>query len=516
MKAEDFAAWLAAISGMSEGQRAEAMAALEKASVVGGAAGLRRSRAEARPPRGRARNDRRRARRGSGLSPLRGPRGRRLGPLAWAFAVSLQELRAHFQCADQDADGASAQEGQMARSRARDDRGQEPGEDRGALRRPSDDGLPLASSVSARPCQRQAPSLRGIVEADETFILKSFKGRWSDLPRKARKARRNGQAPGPLSGQHSRPCRPRPERRHLRRGPAPGRRRFGGPPSPESSRRAIISSAMAARRSPLSPAEPGFLSTPCRRRESPPPRRRTCTSTTSTPITAVSSNGSTASTASPPRTCPTISDGGAPSKPGATNSNPQPGSKALSATAHTNRYRYKSRRCFYEFPQPIYWQPGPAIVRGQEAALRKRAAVFVVENPAPFKDLFPVFGTGGSWPWRPLGRDFPLNGAQGRPGLPRYVWYRLQAWIICRRGSPFRDPPNIPGPAAINESFYGADDGAAHLALSTVLGMPRVRADEATQRAAFVEPMKRRALLLRPSQPIDARRRGLLQSEEPR
>ena len=40
MKAEDFAAWLSAISGMSEGQRREAVAALEKASVkFGGAAG---------------------------------------------------------------------------------------------------------------------------------------------------------------------------------------------------------------------------------------------------------------------------------------------------------------------------------------------------------------------------------------------------------------------------------------------------------------------------------------------
>ena len=38
MKVEDFAAWLAAISGMSEDQRREAMVALEKASVVGGAA----------------------------------------------------------------------------------------------------------------------------------------------------------------------------------------------------------------------------------------------------------------------------------------------------------------------------------------------------------------------------------------------------------------------------------------------------------------------------------------------
>jgi hypothetical protein len=40
-----------------------------------------------------------------------GPRGRRLGPLAWAFAVSLQELRAHIQRADQHPDGASAENG---------------------------------------------------------------------------------------------------------------------------------------------------------------------------------------------------------------------------------------------------------------------------------------------------------------------------------------------------------------------------------------------------------------------
>src|SRR3984885_6967683 len=46
--------------------------------------------------------------------------------------------------------------------------------------------------------------------------------------------------------------------------------------------------------------------------------------------------------ASPPRTSPIISAGVELSKPGATNSNRQPGSKALSETAHTNRYRYKS------------------------------------------------------------------------------------------------------------------------------------------------------------------------------
>src|SRR5580698_6666341 len=100
MKGEDFAAWLSAISGLNEGQR-------EKASAVGAEGG-------AQPPKGRAGNDQSRARRGSGLSSLRGTRGRRLGPLARTFAVSLQELRAHLQCADQDADGASAQEGEMA------------------------------------------------------------------------------------------------------------------------------------------------------------------------------------------------------------------------------------------------------------------------------------------------------------------------------------------------------------------------------------------------------------------
>ena len=39
MKAEDFAGWLSAISGMSGGQRTEAIAALEKASAVGAEGG---------------------------------------------------------------------------------------------------------------------------------------------------------------------------------------------------------------------------------------------------------------------------------------------------------------------------------------------------------------------------------------------------------------------------------------------------------------------------------------------
>ena len=46
------------------------------------------------------------------------------------------------------------------------------------------------------PASDKPRSLRGIVEADETFVLESFKGRWSDLPRKARKRGGTARHPG--------------------------------------------------------------------------------------------------------------------------------------------------------------------------------------------------------------------------------------------------------------------------------------------------------------------------------
>ena len=47
------------------------------------------------------------------------------------------------------------------------------------------------------PSDDKPRRLSGIVEADETFILESFKGRWSDLPRKARKRGGTARHPGP-------------------------------------------------------------------------------------------------------------------------------------------------------------------------------------------------------------------------------------------------------------------------------------------------------------------------------
>jgi hypothetical protein len=118
MKAEDFAAWLSAISGMNEGQRTEAIAALEKASEVGaeGGGSAKKAGKGGRPKDALGTTSHERVA-AQGCPHCAGREVVGWGPLARTFAVSLQKLWAHLQCADQDADGASAQEGEMARSR---------------------------------------------------------------------------------------------------------------------------------------------------------------------------------------------------------------------------------------------------------------------------------------------------------------------------------------------------------------------------------------------------------------
>ena len=337
MKVEDFAAWLSAIVGMSEGQRREAVVALEKASVVGGAAA-----ASAKKGGKRGRQEDALGTTGVERVAAQGcPHcaGREI--VGWGRSHGL--LR--FRCKSCGRTFNTLTKTPMAHLRKKDrwlDHARAMIEGKSLAKTAALCGIHPTTAFRWRHRFLRAPAsdkprgLRGIVEADETFILESFKGRRSDLPRKARK--RGGKARHAGLYQDNIPILVARDRKGAT---------FDailpqvdgasvGPPSPESSRRAIISSAMAARRSPLSPAEPGFRSTSCRRRESRPPRRLTCTSTTSMPTTVASSNGWPASTASPPRTCPTISAGGAPSKPGATNSPPKPGSKAPSATDHTN------------------------------------------------------------------------------------------------------------------------------------------------------------------------------------
>ena len=123
MQAEDFSVWLAALSGMSVGNGPRGWRRWRRPPMR--RPGRQRRQAE----RGCARNDWGRAGRAPGLSALREPGYCRLGPFGRAFALSLQGVPAHLQRADQDADGASAQEGEAARPRPGDDRGQEPGQD---------------------------------------------------------------------------------------------------------------------------------------------------------------------------------------------------------------------------------------------------------------------------------------------------------------------------------------------------------------------------------------------------
>ncbi len=172
MKAEDFAAWLSAISGMNEGQRTEAIAALEKAIAVGTEGGASAKKAGQRSRQKDALGTTsHRARRGSGLSSLRGTRGRRLGPLARTFAVSLQELWAHLQCADQDPDGASAQEGEWL------DHARAMIEGKSLAKTAQACGVHPTTAFRWRhrflraPAVNKPRSLSGIVEADETFVL---------------------------------------------------------------------------------------------------------------------------------------------------------------------------------------------------------------------------------------------------------------------------------------------------------------------------------------------------------
>ena len=256
---------------------------LEKASVVGGAAAV--------PPRRAASAAARRTRSERPASsawrlrgvPIAGPRNRRLGPLAWAFVVSLQELRADLQYADQDAmahlrkkdrllDHAWMIEGRsLAKTAALC----------GIIRR----WRSLASLVSARPASDKPRGLRGNVSG------RNLRSGILQGPTVRPAERREGAAerPGILAFTRTTfpSFRPRPEWRHLRRDLGPGRWRFGEP-RPRRNRHAGQSShrrwrqgdRQFARRAGIA-----FHTVPSPGK--PSPRRRTCTSTTSTPITAV-------------------------------------------------------------------------------------------------------------------------------------------------------------------------------------------------------------------------------------
>ena len=246
-------------------------------------------------------------------------RDRRLGPVARLAAISLQGVRAHLQRRDQDGDGPVAQEGALARPGAGDDRRRQPGQGGRALRRPSDHGLSLAASVPRRSGARQAAEVAGNRGSGRNLHPRIVQGPAlrSDRARPASGAARPGiRAP---FRQHSRSRRPRPSGRHNRRRPAGG---HGALHHRGARGRHVagehLSSATAAGHCAPSPDAAKIPVRVVPAPGKPLPGGPTSTSTTSTPITADSRNGCVASTASRPRTCPTIWAGAAPSKPAAT------------------------------------------------------------------------------------------------------------------------------------------------------------------------------------------------------
>jgi transposase-like protein len=198
MKSEDFAGWLSAISGMSEGQRLEAMAALEKAAGVGREAGSG------------ARKAGRRSRREDALGASGVERvaaqgcphcaGREI--VGWGRSDGLLRYR----CKACGRTFNTLTKTPMAHLRKKEkwlDHARAMIEGKSLAKTAALCGVHPTTAFRWRhrflraPAVNKPRTLRGIVEADETFILESFKGRRSDLPRAARKRGGKARHPGP-------------------------------------------------------------------------------------------------------------------------------------------------------------------------------------------------------------------------------------------------------------------------------------------------------------------------------
>ena len=227
MKAEDFAGWLSAISGMSEGQRTEAIAALEKASAVGAEGG------------GSAKKAGKSGRRKDALGTTSHERVAAQGCPHCAGREVVGWGRSHgllrFRCKSCGRTFNALTKTPMAHLRKKEkwlDHARAMIEGKSLAKTAQLCGVHPTTAFRWRhrflraPAVNKPRSLSGIVEADETFVLEILQGPMVRSAARCAQTRRQGQASGALSGQYSRSRRPRPEGRDLRRGPASGRRGF--------------------------------------------------------------------------------------------------------------------------------------------------------------------------------------------------------------------------------------------------------------------------------------------------
>ena len=230
MKAEDFTAWLSAISGMSEGQRAEAMAALEKAGAVA-------ARAEAGVS---AKTAGGRSRREDALGTTSLERVAAQGCPHCAGREIVGWGRSHgllrFRCKSCRRTFNALTKTPMAHLRKKEkwlDHARAMIEGKSLAKTAQLCGVHPTTAFRWRhrflraPAVNKPRSLSGVVEADETFVLEILQRPMVRSAAQGAQTGRQGQASGALSGQYSRSRRPRPEGRDLRCGPASGRQRFG-------------------------------------------------------------------------------------------------------------------------------------------------------------------------------------------------------------------------------------------------------------------------------------------------
>jgi transposase-like protein len=201
MRAEDFSVWLSGISRLSERQRREAVAALLQMDGGGSEAG-----AEAKVEAGRAARRRRRpdALGASGHERVEARgcphcAGREI--VAWGRSRGLSR----FRCKACGRTFNALTKTPMARLRKRErwlDHARAMIEGKSLAKTAELCGVHPATAFRWRhrflgaPAADKPQRLSGVVEADETFILESFKGRRSDLPRKARKRGGTARHPG--------------------------------------------------------------------------------------------------------------------------------------------------------------------------------------------------------------------------------------------------------------------------------------------------------------------------------
>jgi len=206
MKAKDFSVWVAGIARLSADQRGEALAAL--ADLDGGRVGLgpeAESATSGNGATGKASKHRRLdalGTSGHGRVESRGcPHcaGREI--IAWGRANGL----ARFRCKSCGRAFNGLTKTPMAHLRKRErwlDHARAMIEGRSLSKTAELCGVHPTTAFRWRhrflgaPAADKPRTLNGIVEADETFILESFKGRWSDLPRKPRKRGGSARHPG--------------------------------------------------------------------------------------------------------------------------------------------------------------------------------------------------------------------------------------------------------------------------------------------------------------------------------